>query len=229
MPTYNEATNLERMAARLLTLDEPAVDLVVVDDASPDGTGQLADRLAAAHPGRVSVIHRLGKLGLGSAYLAGFRRALDGGAEYVFEMDADFSHPPEDVARLYAACQEADVAVGSRYAPGGAVDPQWSPWRKFLSAWGNFYARLVTGVRVRDATAGFKCFRRSALERLDLGKVRSEGYAFQVELAYACQRAGLRVVEVPIVFLDRSQGKSKMSARIVAEASWRAWQIRFRY
>lgn len=227
LPTYNEAANLEPMVRTLLALQGPAVSVLVVDDGSPDGTGAIADRLREEHPDRVDVLHRQGKLGLGSAYLAGFARALDAGADYVFEMDADFSHPPADVARLFAAAQDADVAVGSRYAPGGSVDPSWSRWRKFLSSWGNSYSRLVTGLRVHDTTAGFKCFRAAALRRLDLASIRSDGYAFQIEMAYACQRAGLRVVEVPILFVDRHDGASKMSGRIIAEALVRVWQMRF--
>jgi dolichol-phosphate mannosyltransferase len=217
------------MVARLLALDTPSVHVLVVDDNSPDGTGQLADQLAATSGGRVAVVHRTGKLGLGSAYITGFRRALDDGADFIFEMDADFQHPPEDVVRLFAAVQNADIAVGSRYVEGGSVDPGWNLFRKLLSAGGNAYARAILGLRVRDTTAGFKCFRASALQALPMDRIRSDGYAFQIEMTYAAQRAGLRTVEVPILFLERKQGTSKMSPNIAAEAAWRVWEIRRRY
>lgn len=229
VPTYNEADNIERFVGRLLELENPSVNILIVDDASPDGTGEIADRLVAEHSDRVRVIHRREKLGLGTAYLTGFREALDWGADYIFEMDADFSHNPDDVTRLFSACQDVDVAVGSRYVPGGSVDPDWSGYRKLLSAWGNWYARTVTGLESRDATAGFKCWSRNALEVIDLDRVKSDGYAFQVEMAYAAKRAGLKTVELPIVFIDRRQGQSKMSLSIVLEAVWRSWDIRFRY
>jgi dolichol-phosphate mannosyltransferase len=229
IPTYNEAPNLERFVKTLFALGIDGLGVLVVDDNSPDGTGAIGDRLAQEYPAGVDVIHRPAKMGLGNAYLAGFAKALEDGADFVFEMDADFSHPPEAVRDLLAAAGEFDVAVGSRYAPGGSVDPAWSATRKLLSWGGNVYARLVTGLRVRDATAGFKCFRRETLAGLDLNKVRSDGYAFQVEMAYACQKKGYRVREVPIVFRDRAHGRSKMSMHIVWEALWRVWQIKWRY
>lgn len=229
LPTYNEAENLPRMVEALFGLGIEGLSIIVVDDNSPDGTGRIADDLAARYPGRVSVIHRPGKLGLGTAYVAGFTQALADGADYVVEMDADFSHPPETLHTFLELMRDYDVAVGSRYAPGGRLDERWSRWRRFLSWGGNVYARIITGLHVRDTTAGFKCFRATALAGIDLQRVRSDGYAFQVEMAYVCQRKGYRVAEVPIVFLDRTYGKSKMSMNIILEAAWRVWQIKFRY
>ena len=229
MPTYNEAANLERMVETLFGLGLPGLDIIIVDDSSPDGTGRIADELSARYPDRVRVIHRPGKMGLGSAYVTGFRRALAEGADFVVEMDADFSHPPATLFTFLELARDADVVVGSRYVSGGKVDDRWSLWRRFLSWGGNVYARAVTGLKVRDATAGFKCFHASALAGIDLERVRSDGYAFQVEMAYACQRKGYRVREVPITFLDRTHGKSKMSGRIIREAAWRVWQMKFRY
>ena len=226
LPTYNEAENLPKMVATLLAL-EPAVSILVVDDNSPDGTGALADTLSGQHPERVSVLHRTSKTGLGDAYLAGFRRALDDGAERIFEMDADFSHPVDAVPEMLRLAEEHDVVVGSRYVAGGRLDTRWSPVRRFVSWAGNAYARAITGLRVHDTTAGFKCFRREALERIALGDVRSQGYNFQIEMAIRCQRAGLRVVEHPIFFRERDAGISKMTPTIALEALWRIWQLRF--
>lgn len=229
LPTYNEAENLPRMVEALFGLGIEGLSILVVDDNSPDGTGRVADELAAQHPDRISVIHRRGKLGLGSAYITGFKQALKDGADVVIEMDADFSHPPATLHTFLDLIRDYDVVVGSRYVKGGKLDPHWSLWRRFLSWGGNVYARLITGLPVRDTTAGFKCFRASALAGLDLDKVRSDGYAFQVEMAYACYRKGYRVKEIPITFLDRTRGKSKMSRQIITEAAWRVWQIKFRY
>jgi dolichol-phosphate mannosyltransferase len=225
LPTYNEAENLERMVAALLAL-EPALDLLVVDDNSPDGTGQIADRLASEHTGRIRVLHRREKTGLGDAYLAGFRQALAEGAERIFEMDADFSHPVEAIPAMLRLAEEYDVVVGSRYTTGGQLDRRWSLPRRLLSWAGNVYSRLLTGLKVHDATAGFKCFRREALERIALDQVRSQGYNFQIEMAMRCQRAGLRVVEHPIYFRERDAGASKMTPSIAFEAIWRLWQLR---
>jgi dolichol-phosphate mannosyltransferase len=227
LPTYNEAENLPKMVAALLALD-PLVDVLVVDDNSPDGTGTIADRLAAAHVGRVRAIHRRAKTGLGDAYLAGFRHALAAGAERIFEMDCDFSHPVGAVPAMLRLAEEGyDVVVGSRYVAGGRLDDRWSHVRRLLSWGGNVYARLVTGLHVRDATAGFKCFRREALERIPLDQVRSQGYNFQIEMALRCQKAGLRVAEHPIYFRERDAGTSKMTPGIALEALWRLWQLRF--
>jgi len=216
IPTYNERENLPALARAVLSLT-PDLDVLVVDDNSPDGTGELADALAR-ETGRVHVIHRAGKLGLGTAYVAGFRHALARGYDRVVEMDADFSHRPADLPRLLDAASFADVVVGSRNIPGGRVIG-WSPLRQVISKGGSLYARLLLGLPIRDCTSGFKCFSRRALEQLDLDALRSNGYAFQVEVNHACTRAGLRFAEVPIVFPDRERGASKMSARIVGEAA----------
>ena len=231
LPTYNEAENVQAIvAASGEVLARTAPDgyrVLIVDDGSPDGTGQLADQLAAENPW-VEVLHRAEKNGIGPAYLAGFRHALDRGAGYVMEMDSDFSHDPADLARLLEAVYGgADLALGSRYVPGGGVT-DWGLLRRFISEGGSTYARWVLGLRVRDLTGGFKCFRREVLEAIQFDGVRSRGYAFQVELTYRAVRAGFRVVEVPIVFRDRQRGKSKMSWRIAAEAMWLVPGLRFR-
>jgi dolichol-phosphate mannosyltransferase len=231
LPTYNEAENVQAIvAAAAKALADAAPDgfrVLVVDDGSPDGTGQLADQLAAEHDW-MEVLHRTEKNGIGPAYLAGFRHALEHGAGYVMEMDSDFSHSPADLARLLQAVYDgADLALGSRYVPGGGVT-EWGLLRRFISEGGSTYARLVLGLRVRDLTGGFKCFRREVLEAIQFDGVRSQGYAFQVELTYRAVQAGFRVVEVPIVFRDRQQGTSKMSWRIAAEAMWLVPLLRFR-
>jgi dolichol-phosphate mannosyltransferase len=213
LPTYNERENLEAM---LRALGDKGVRVLVVDDNSPDGTGELADRLAAQLD-YVDVLHRQHKEGLGPAYLAGFRRALADGAELVLEMDCDFSHDPKDVPRLIAAAEDADLVLGSRYIEGGGVR-NWGLLRRFVSAGGSWYARVLLGANVRDLTGGFKCYRRAVLERIDLGAIESKGYAFQIETTYRALRAGFRVVEIPITFVDREAGGSKMSKAIVVEA-----------
>ena len=215
-------------AAEVLAAAAPdGFRILVVDDGSPDGTGRIADELAAEHAW-MQVLHRTEKNGIGPAYLAGFRHALDAGAGYVMEMDSDFSHDPADLARLLQAVGEgADLALGSRYVPGGGV-VDWGLLRRFISEGGSTYARLVLGLRVRDLTGGFKCFRREVLEAIHFDSVRSQGYAFQVELTYRAVQGGFRVVEVPIVFRDRQQGTSKMSWRIAAEAMWLVPLLRFR-
>jgi len=228
MPTYNEAQNLPGIVSELLSLGLDDLEIVIVDDNSPDGTGEIADALAQQHPGCVHVIHRPRKMGLGTAYKEGFRYALRNGASLVVEMDADFSHSPSYLPQMIEKTKEYDVVVGSRYVPGGGVDERWGLWRKFLSRFGNLYARLVTGLKVRDATAGYKVFRRQVLENIDLDRIQSDGYAFQIEVAYACQQAGYRVCEIPIYFEDRAIGSSKMNLSIVLEAVWRVWQLRFR-
>jgi dolichol-phosphate mannosyltransferase len=222
LPTYNERENLSRV---LDALEPLGVRVLVIDDSSPDGTGELADALAAERDW-VSVLHRPRKEGLGPAYLAGFREVLRGDAEYVLEMDADLSHDPAVVPRLIEACANgADLALGSRYVEGGGTE-NWGRGRRFVSAGGSLYARLLLGVGVRDLTGGFKCFRREVLERLDLDAVHSKGYAFQIELTYRTLRAGFGVVEVPIVFADRTHGRSKMSRGIFLEAVARVPALR---
>jgi dolichol-phosphate mannosyltransferase len=222
LPTYNERENLEPM---LRALGDKDVRVLVIDDNSPDGTGELADRLASELD-YVDVLHRERKEGLGPAYLAGFRRALADGAELVLELDCDFSHDPEDVPRLIAAAEDgADVVLGSRYVEGGAVR-NWGFVRRFVSAGGSLYARVLLGVNVKDLTGGFKCLRRDVLETIDLDSIRSKGYAFQIETTYRALRAGFRVVEIPITFADREVGGSKMSRAIVAEAIWKVPRLR---
>jgi dolichol-phosphate mannosyltransferase len=226
LPTYNEAENLERIVAAVLEQLPASGRVLVVDDNSPDGTGEIADRLAAANES-ISVLHRAEKQGLGPAYLAGFRVALDGGAELIIEMDADFSHDPAFLPRLIEATDRADLAIGSRYVPGGGVT-DWGAIRRFISRGGSAYARVALGLPVRDLTGGFKCFRRVVLETIDLDTIEARGYAFQVETTYRAIKSGFRVVEVPIVFKDRRDGTSKMSKSIVAEAMWRVPAMRFR-
>jgi dolichol-phosphate mannosyltransferase len=229
LPTYNEAENLEAIVERILpqlAAGGGEHRILIVDDNPPDGTGAIADRLAAAHP-EIEVLHRPGKGGLGPAYLAGFERALAGGAGLVIEMDADFSHDPADLPRLIAATERADLALGSRYVKGGGVE-EWGLTRRVVSRVGSAYARLVLGVRVRDLTGGFKCFRREVLERLDLDRVHANGYAFQIELTYRTIQAGFSVEEVPIVFRNRRKGSSKMTPDIALEAAWKVPSLRFR-
>jgi len=228
LPTYNEIQNLEPMVRALGEIfAREALDghVLVIDDASPDGTGELADRLAAELP-YVEVLHREAKHGLGPAYIAGFRRALAEGAELIMEMDCDFSHAPNDVPRLVRKASRADLVIGSRYVPGGRVE-NWGAGRRLVSRAGSVYARLVLGIDVRDLTGGFKCFRRIVLETIDLDSVSSLGYTFQVETTYRALRAGFRIEEVPIAFSDREVGGSKMTKRIVAEAVWRIPALRF--
>jgi dolichol-phosphate mannosyltransferase len=230
LPTYNEAENIERIvAAALPQLAATGLEhrILIVDDGSPDGTGEIADRLAAER-GEVDVLHRTSKDGIGPAYLAGFERALAGGADLVMEMDSDFSHDPADIPRLVkAATDGADLAIGSRYVEGGGVT-DWGRGRELISRAGSWYGRIMLGVSVRDLTAGFKCFRRSTLERIDTADVGTDGYGFQVEMTYRVLKAGLTVREVPILFRDRRVGASKMSARIVLEAFLKVPLLRFR-
>ena len=227
LPTYNERENLEPMIRALgEVLDTTRDRVLVIDDGSPDGTGEIADRLAA-ELGWVSVLHRETKEGIGPAYIAGFRQVLADGAELVLEMDCDFSHDPADVPRLIAAADEADLALGSRYAPGGGT-ANWGLVRRIVSRGGCLYAQILLGMRVRDLTGGFKCFRRAALEAIDLDALSAHGYAFQIEASYRVHRAGLRIQEVPITFVERRAGASKMTGSIVAEAMWRVPLLRLR-
>jgi dolichol-phosphate mannosyltransferase len=229
LPTYNEAESIEPLVRAVLprlASASPDHKVLIVDDSSPDGTGEIADRLAAELDA-VEVLHRERKEGLGRAYLAGFGRALDGGADLIMEMDSDFSHDPADVPRLIEAAADADLVLGSRYVAGGGVS-DWGLVRRVLSRGGSWYARAVLRVPVRDLTGGFKCFRREVLERLDLNGVHADGYGFQIELTYQTIMAGFRVREVPIVFRERSVGSSKMTARIALEAIWKVPALRFR-
>ena len=235
IPTFNEAANIEAITAELLAL--PGIDaerhILIVDDDSPDGTGDIADALARRNPGRVFVLHRHGDPGLGRAYQDGFRKALEMGADVVVQMDADFSHSPQYIPVFLKILEEnpdVDVVVGSRYVDGGALDEQWSWWRRFLSWWANaVYARLILNLDVKDGTAGFKAWRRRTLEGIGLDRISSNGYVFQVEMAYVAERLGYKAVEVPIYFEDRRIGKSKMTVPVKIEAAFRTWQIRMRH
>jgi dolichol-phosphate mannosyltransferase len=225
VPTFNERENLPAIVPRILATD-PRLDVLVVDDGSPDGTGELADQMAAADP-RVHVLHRSAKQGLGRAYLAGFAWALERDYAWVFEMDADFSHDPKYLAGFLVAIEQADLVLGSRYASGVNVI-NWPMSRLLLSWFANKYVRWITGLPLTDATGGFKCFRRAVLEAIPLDRVRSNGYAFQIEMSYRAWKKGFRLVEVPIVFVDRVEGTSKMNKRIVREAVWMVWWLRLR-
>ena len=229
LPTYNEAENIKALVAEVLAeLPRAAPDhhVLIVDDSSPDGTGEIADRLAAEHQ-QVEVLHRDVKEGLGRAYLAGFDRALAAGAELILEMDSDFSHDPKDVPRLIEAAADADLVLGSRYVPGGGV-VDWGTGRRLLSRGGSWYARRMLGIPIRDLTGGFKCFRRTVLETLDLHGIDASGYGFQIELTFRAIKEGFRVREIPITFRDRQRGQSKMSPSIAAEAVWKVPVLRWR-
>ena len=223
VPTYNEAMNLPVIVPQILAQD-PRIDVLVVDDNSPDGTGRIADDMAAADP-RIHVLHRPGKSGLGKAYIAGFRWALERDYEFVFEMDADFSHDPKFLGIFLEAAKDADLVIGSRYKSGVNVI-NWPISRLLLSLGANQYARWVTGLPITDSTGGFKCFRRRVLEAIDLDRVRSNGYSFQIEMSFRAWKKGFRLVEIPIVFTDRVEGQSKMNKRIVREAIWMVWWLR---
>jgi len=225
IPTYNEAENLPRLVSSLLDLPIPDLNLLVVDDNSPDGTGRLADELCLKMNGRVEVLHRPGKMGLGRAYIAGFMYCLERGAEAIGQMDADFSHPLDKLPSLIQGIEHSDVVIGSRYVPGGRLDENWPLWRKGLSAWGNFYARSILRMPIRDCTGGYRVYRREVLMNMPLDCIRSNGYVFQVEMAYVAHRLGYRFREIPIYFADRRWGKSKMNMRIQAEAAVRVWQL----
>jgi dolichol-phosphate mannosyltransferase len=225
VPTYNERFNVARLIPSILAQDA-SLEVLVVDDASPDGTGAIVDGIAANNS-RVHVIHREGKLGLGTAYIAGFRWALERKYDLIFEMDADFSHNPERLPEFLDAIKDADLVLGSRYQEGHVNVVNWPMSRLFLSYGANIYARAVTGLPVFDATGGFKCFRRNVLESIDLTSVKSNGYAFQIEMSFRAWKLGYRLVEIPIIFVDRTEGHSKMSKKIVREAVWMVWRLRW--
>ncbi len=230
VPTYNEAENVTPMVEALLALGIPDLGVLIVDDESPDGTGAIADDLVAQHPNRVHVLHRTGPRGLGVAYVDGFRWALAHGADYVVQMDCDFSHSPEYIPQFLAQIPNHDVVVGSRYVRGGQTDEGWGRGRWLLSWWANsIYTRLILGVETKDTTAGFKCWRRETLHGIDLSRIHSQGYIFQVEMAYITERLGYRVLEIPIYFPDRQVGRSKMSMSVKIEAAMRVWQVRQRH
>ena len=230
IPTYNESNNIADLLAVLFALKIPSLHALVVDDNSPDGTGQLAERLKTEYGNRLDVLHREKKEGLGAAYVAGFNRALAQDADCIVQMDADFSHSPSYLPQMLARAEDYEVVVGSRYVPGGKLDERWGWGRYFLSWWANsVWVRFILGLKVRDATAGFKCWRRQALETINLERVKSNGYDFQVEMAYLCEQNGFRVLEIPIYFEDRRIGKSKMSIPVKLEAAYRVLEIRWRH
>lgn len=229
IPTYNEIENLPKLVDALFSLSLPSLTLLVVDDNSPDGTGSLADELGRKMNSRVRCLHRPGKMGLGTAYIQGFQFALKEGAEAICQMDADFSHPPEKILELNEALKKADLAIGSRYVPGGGLDKDWPLWRKALSGFGNYYARTILRLPIRDVTGGFRMWRNTTLQSMPLERVKSNGYIFQVEMAYIASKLGFTFKEIPIYFADRRWGKSKMSFRIQVEAAIRTWQLAARY
>ena len=232
LPTYNEKENLENMVNALLGLEIDDFSVLVVDDNSPDGTGQIADDLATQHEGFVNVLHRPGKQGLGTAYIAGFHRAMELGAERIVQMDCDFSHNPDYIAQMIAAMDESgcDVVLGSRYVRGGSVDETWGIGRKLLSWWANsIYVRLILRIPIKDATGGFRLWQSAVLQGMDLTRIRSNGYVFQVETIYVAQRLGYSAREIPIYFPDRKAGQSKMSLRVQVEAALRVWQVWVRH
>ncbi len=223
IPTYNEKENLEKIVREILKTDD-SLNILVVDDNSPDGTGAIADRIASNN-NKVFVLHRAGKMGLGQAYIAGFKHALEKGYDYIFEMDADFSHDPKYLPDFLSKIKEADLVIGSRYINGVNVI-NWPMSRLLLSYYANIYARWVTGLPLKDSTGGFKCYRRRVLESIDLDQVRSNGYSFQIEMSFRAWKKGFKIKEIPIIFVDRREGKSKMSQKIVREAVWMVWRLR---
>jgi len=230
IPTCNEAENVRVMTEALFGLGIPTLDILIVDDESPDGTGRIADELAAQHPGQLHVLHRAGPRGLGRAYVDGFRWALKHGADFIVQMDCDFSHSPEYIPQFLEHIRDYDVVVGSRYVRGGKTDENWGWGRWLLSWWANsIYTRLILGCKARDATAGFKCWRAETLHGIDLSRIHSQGYVFQVEMAYVTERLGYRVLEIPIYFEDRRIGQSKMTMPVKIEAALRTWEVRWRH
>jgi dolichol-phosphate mannosyltransferase len=226
IPTYNEADNLAAIASELWSLPIPRLRILIVDDDSPDGTGMIADSLVEQNPGKINVLHRTGKRGFGSAYIDGFKHALSQKPDVIIQMDADFSHSPEYIPGFLDALANANAVIGSRYVPGGSVDEKWGFGRRLLSWFGNFYSRSILGLDIRDVTGGFRAWQSTTLGTLPLDSIRSEGYVFQVEMAYVARRLGYKLIEQPIHFEDRRVGQSKMSLRIQLEAALRVWQVR---
>lgn len=230
IPTYNEAENLHSLISALFSLPIENLYVLIVDDGSPDGTGDLAETFKQEHPGKMDVIHRTGKLGLGTAYISGFRYGLENGYDLIGQMDADFSHPPEKLVELVKVIQDgADLALGSRYIPGGSLDKDWPLWRKYLSSFGNYYSRTILGLSIRDVTGGFRVWKSSLLASMPLDKIKSNGYIFQVEMVYVASKLGCKTVEIPFYFADRKFGSSKMSFRIQVEAAINVWRLSVMY
>lgn len=230
IPTYNEADNLPLMAAELWALDIDGLEILVVDDDSPDGTGEVADDLVKRRPGDIHILHRKDKRGLGTAYLDGFKQALDSGADFIIQMDADFSHSPLYIPQMLEEIQSCDVVVGSRYVGGGELDERWGFGRYLLSWWANsVYTRLILGTHVKDTTAGFKCWRADTLRGIGLDRIYSNGYIFQVEMSYVAEKLGFKIIEIPIYFEDRRVGQSKMTTPVKFEAAWRVWEVWWRH
>ncbi len=230
IPTYNEAENLPKITNAIFNLNIESLEILVVDDASPDGTGAVADELVKQYPGKFHVMHRAGKLGMGSAYIQGFEWALQHEAQYIIHMDADFSHPVSAIPEMLSFAPQYQVVVGSRYTKGGSLDEKWSWYRRLLSWWANsVWVRLILGTVTRDATAGFKCWQAQALQGIGLERIRSNGYIFQVEMCYLAERKGYRIKEIPIYFAERVEGESKMDNSIKIEAALRVFEIRLRH
>jgi dolichol-phosphate mannosyltransferase len=229
IPTYNEKENLPVLIKRLKELSLQELTILVIDDNSPDGTGQRADELAREMPGMLQVMHRTGKLGLGTAYISGFQKLLESNVDYIVQMDADFSHPPEKILEMLAEVQKCDMVIGSRYVKGGSLDVNWPAWRRALSNFGNLYARVILGMSVLDVTGGYRLWKRETLSAMPLEMVRSNGYIFQVEMAYLAHRLGFKINEIPIYFAERTMGESKMNLSIQVEAALRVWTLRSRY
>ncbi len=229
IPTYNEKENLPVLVRRLQQLPLEDLRILIIDDNSPDGTGELADALAQQYSGKISVMHRQGKLGLGTAYIAGFKHLLETPVDYIVQMDADFSHQPEKIVEFAREIPAYDMVLGSRYIPGGSLDETWPFWRKALSTFGNLYARVILGMKVKDLTGGFRMWRRETLAAIPLDEIRSNGYIFQVEMAYVASKLGFKFKEVPIYFAERKYGQSKMNLSIQLEAAIRVWGLRARY
>lgn len=226
IPTYNEKENITKLLLKIFSLPVAGLHVLIVDDQSPDGTGEVAEQLRATYP-NLEVLHRPQKTGLGPAYVAGFKAALAGGADFIFEMDADFSHDPIYIPKLLAAAQHADLVLGSRYVAGGGVS-NWNVARRLISRFGNAYARLILGLPYHDLTGGFKCYRRAVLEKIDLSRLSSVGYNFQIETTYKAHRLGCKIVEVPIMFYERAEGKSKFDFRIMIESFWKVILLKFK-
>ncbi len=229
IPTYNEKDNLPKIINRILALPIEDLRVLIIDDNSPDGTGRIADELVLQFPGKVEVIHRSGKLGLGTAYVTGFKHLLNTDVQKIAQMDADFSHPPEKLVEFEQALENADLVIGSRYIEGGSLDHDWPAWRKFLSRFGNEYSRFILSAKTQDMTGGYRLWKREVLSAIPLDQIRSNGYIFQVEMAYLATRLGFKIKEIPIHFAERKFGQSKMNLRIQVEAALRVWQLRSRY